>query len=71
MWKEKLNDRDNCFYTGCQTSGVYGDSCQKQCPINCRNNACHIKTGTCFDCEPGWKGATCNTISGIINIAFY
>nr|XP_022306121.1 multiple epidermal growth factor-like domains protein 6 [Crassostrea virginica] len=51
---------------GCETSGVYGDSCQKLCPINCRNNTCHIKTGTCFECEPGWKGATCNMISGCV-----
>ena len=59
------------MHVGCQTSGVYGDSCQKECPVNCRNNTCHIKTGNCFECEQGWKSSTCNTVSGIQKIKFY
>ena len=46
---------------GCQIAGVYGDSCAKQCPINCRGSVCHLQMGTCFGCVSGWKGTTCNT----------
>nr|XP_022311640.1 multiple epidermal growth factor-like domains protein 11 [Crassostrea virginica] len=46
---------------GCQTTGVYGESCEKRCPTNCRDNTCHIQQGTCFGCSPGWKGTMCYT----------
>lgn len=48
------------FVLGCQASGVYGSSCAKRCPINCRDDVCHIQEGTCFDCAPGWLGTVCN-----------
>nr|XP_022311272.1 multiple epidermal growth factor-like domains protein 11 [Crassostrea virginica] len=47
---------------GCQKSGVYGDDCKHICPINCRDNVCHIQKGTCFGCAPRWMESTCNTI---------
>nr|XP_022311625.1 receptor-type tyrosine-protein phosphatase epsilon-like isoform X1 [Crassostrea virginica] len=46
---------------GCQTAGVYGESCEKRCPTNCRDNTCHIQNGTCFGCSPGWNGTMCHT----------
>nr|XP_022305063.1 receptor-type tyrosine-protein phosphatase epsilon-like [Crassostrea virginica] len=46
---------------GCKTSGVYGNSCEKPCPTNCKDKVCHIKMGTCFGCTPGWIGTTCKT----------
>lgn len=47
------------FETGCQ-SGVYGNYCAIQCPINCKENRCHIQRGLCFACQPGWNGDLCN-----------
>ena len=49
------------FHSGCQTSGVYGDSCTEPCPPNCRDNVCHIQKGICYGCTPGWIETTCNT----------
>ncbi|XP_078328157.1 uncharacterized protein LOC144623568 [Crassostrea virginica] len=46
---------------GCQTTGVYGNNCSYRCPSNCRDSVCHIQNGSCFGCEPGWKGTTCST----------
>nr|XP_022305540.1 multiple epidermal growth factor-like domains protein 10 [Crassostrea virginica] len=45
---------------GCNRSGVYGSNCEIHCPINCKFNSCHIEKGTCFECNPGWTGATCD-----------
>ena len=46
---------------GCNISGVYGSSCDIPCPVNCRNNTCHILNGECFGCRSGWTGSACNT----------
>ncbi|XP_078327550.1 uncharacterized protein LOC111113525 [Crassostrea virginica] len=46
---------------GCETSGVYGSKCDIPCPMNCKNDHCHIQNGTCFGCKPGWTGTYCNT----------
>ena len=54
---------------GCQTAGVYGESCEQRCPINCRDNTCHIQKGTCFECSPGWRGTTCYT--GNVEVRIY
>ena len=48
------------FHSGCQASGVYGDSCKERCPANCRDNVCHIQKGNCFGCSPGWMDTICN-----------
>ncbi|XP_065937858.1 multiple epidermal growth factor-like domains protein 10 [Magallana gigas] len=46
---------------GCNESGVYGSDCDIQCPTHCKGNMCHIQNGTCYGCQPGWMGTTCNT----------
>uniref|UniRef100_A0A8W8NV84 Scavenger receptor class F member 2 n=1 Tax=Magallana gigas TaxID=29159 RepID=A0A8W8NV84_MAGGI len=46
---------------GCKRSGMYGDNCDKYCPTNCKDHKCHIHNGTCYACQPGWMGTTCNT----------
>nr|XP_034319436.1 scavenger receptor class F member 2-like [Crassostrea gigas] len=45
---------------GCKELGVYGSQCDIPCPINCKRNACHIKNGSCFNCENGVYGGYCN-----------
>ncbi|XP_019928883.3 multiple epidermal growth factor-like domains protein 10 [Magallana gigas] len=61
---------------GCQTAGYYGADCSSPCPhVNCQH--CHIETGTCqgcmpgyqgqrcqLDCERGWYGVNCNKTCG-------
>lgn len=43
---------------GCPTSGFYGYNCSIPCPdVNCRY--CHIETGTCEGCKPGYQGHRC------------
>ncbi|XP_052695521.1 protein draper-like [Crassostrea angulata] len=44
---------------GCNLSGVYGSNCNTTCPINCRNDTCHIQNGTCSSCKSGWTGISC------------
>lgn len=38
---------------------MYGSNCDIQCPINCKDNMCHIQFGKCFTCKPGWTGKSC------------
>ncbi|XP_065942478.1 multiple epidermal growth factor-like domains protein 11 [Magallana gigas] len=45
----------------CQNSTVYGSNCDRPCPINCKDNTCHIQLGHCFACPPGWTGNSCIT----------
>ncbi|XP_061165241.1 uncharacterized protein LOC133174188 [Saccostrea echinata] len=45
---------------GCASAGVYGENCEKKCPINCRNNQCDIVTGACLQCIDGWGGQHCD-----------
>nr|XP_034321234.1 multiple epidermal growth factor-like domains protein 10 isoform X2 [Crassostrea gigas] len=42
---------------GCPRPGYYGIDCNLPCPDNCRY--CHIETGTCQGCKPGYKGHQC------------
>nr|XP_034320794.1 receptor-type tyrosine-protein phosphatase epsilon-like [Crassostrea gigas] len=43
---------------GCPTTGFYGSNCSIPCPdVNCRY--CHIETGTCQGCKPGYEGHRC------------
>uniref|UniRef100_K1QFV1 Scavenger receptor class F member 2 n=1 Tax=Magallana gigas TaxID=29159 RepID=K1QFV1_MAGGI len=52
---------ESIFYTiGCRKHGVYGSNCDIPCPINCKDNTCHIENGSCLQCEPGWFGGYCN-----------
>lgn len=48
------------FKIGCKKPGVYGTTCDIPCPFACKNNACHIQSGVCFECEPGVHGSYCN-----------
>lgn len=29
-------------------------------PPNCEDNTCHIQSGACFTCKPGWSGVDCD-----------
>ncbi|XP_062597468.1 receptor-type tyrosine-protein phosphatase epsilon-like isoform X6 [Saccostrea cucullata] len=42
---------------GCNKTGYYGPDCSLPCPDNCRY--CHIETGACQGCKPGYKGHRC------------
>nr|XP_022307433.1 multiple epidermal growth factor-like domains protein 10 [Crassostrea virginica] len=44
---------------GCPTLGVFGESCSLPCPQNCQEGRCHIITGECLGCLPGYKGPQC------------
>lgn len=48
------------FYLGCKRTGVFGTGCDIMCPAACTDNACHILSGTCLDCEQGVYGSYCN-----------
>ena len=46
--------------SGCPTPGFYGVSCSIPCPDpNCRY--CHIETGVCLGCKPGYQGHQCES----------
>ncbi|XP_052682127.1 multiple epidermal growth factor-like domains protein 6 [Crassostrea angulata] len=43
---------------GCYSTGYFGSNCSFPCPdVNCQY--CHIETGTCQGCMPGYKGHRC------------
>nr|XP_022308875.1 protein draper-like isoform X1 [Crassostrea virginica] len=43
---------------GCHEEGYYGEDCSIPCPDpHCRY--CHLETGTCQGCQPGYKGHRC------------
>nr|XP_022308884.1 cell death abnormality protein 1-like isoform X1 [Crassostrea virginica] len=45
---------------GCPEPGYYGSNCSVPCPDpNCRY--CHLDTGTCQICEPGYEGHRCES----------
>ena len=42
-------------------STKYGPDCKLTCG-ECKNGLCDHETGQCLEgCNPGWKGALCNT----------
>uniref|UniRef100_A0A8W8NVW4 Uncharacterized protein n=1 Tax=Magallana gigas TaxID=29159 RepID=A0A8W8NVW4_MAGGI len=45
---------------GCPITGYYRSNCSVSCPdVNCRY--CHIETGTCQGCKPGYQGQRCES----------
>eukprot|EP00105_Crassostrea_gigas_P007522 XP_011421800.1 PREDICTED: uncharacterized protein LOC105324433 [Crassostrea gigas] len=43
---------------GCPATGYFGSNCSIPCPdVNCQY--CHIETGTCQGCKPGYQGHRC------------
>nr|XP_034318694.1 uncharacterized protein LOC105319650 [Crassostrea gigas] len=43
---------------GCPTTGCYGSNNTLPCPdVNCQY--CHVETGTCQRCRPGYQGYRC------------
>ncbi|XP_052717486.1 uncharacterized protein LOC128189775 isoform X1 [Crassostrea angulata] len=46
---------------GCKNDGFYGRNCDTPCPNNCKDSTCHIESGACLTCKPGWTGVHCNT----------
>ncbi|XP_062570775.1 protein draper-like, partial [Saccostrea cucullata] len=43
---------------GCSSPSHYGQDCSKPCPRNC-DLYCHIESGNCLQCKPGYKGKRC------------
>ena len=49
----------NDLILGCKRPAYYGSNCDIPCPDpNCRY--CHIETGACQGCKPGYKGHQCD-----------
>uniref|UniRef100_A0A8W8NWT5 Scavenger receptor class F member 2 n=2 Tax=Magallana gigas TaxID=29159 RepID=A0A8W8NWT5_MAGGI len=49
---------------GCRNTGYYGRNCDSPCPTNCKDSTCHIQSGACFMCKPGWTDIHCNKKCG-------
>nr|XP_034322583.1 uncharacterized protein LOC105338080 [Crassostrea gigas] len=43
---------------GCNRT--FGDNCSNHCPFNCLYGQCHLLTGQCYSCVPGYQGQDCN-----------
>lgn len=61
MWSWGLWFNLPLFDKGCNNVSVYGRNCDIPCPANCKDNTCHIESGVCYMCKPGWSGIKCNT----------
>lgn len=46
------------FCTGCNRT--FGDNCSNPCPFNCLYGQCHLLTGQCYSCVPGYQGQDCS-----------
>ena len=62
--KRRINDKRNIkkmkLVIGCPFPGMFGTNCSTPCPDpNCRY--CHIETGACQGCRPGYQGHRCET----------
>lgn len=59
------------LYAGCNNASVYGTDCDTPCPTTCKDNTCHIQSGSCFNCKPGWSGVKCNTSKMANNVFIF
>jgi hypothetical protein len=49
---------ERVYFIGCPIPGYYGEKCSIPCPdVNCKY--CHIETGACQGCKPGYQGHQC------------
>nr|XP_034315952.1 adhesion G protein-coupled receptor E3 isoform X2 [Crassostrea gigas] len=56
--KDVFSDLCEVEVYGCPVTGYFGSNCCVSCPdVNCQY--CHIETGTCQGCKPGYKGHRC------------
>lgn len=55
-----LSSNLNLFGAGCRNASFYGTNCDIPCPTNCKDSTCHIQSGACFTCAPGWTGLDCD-----------
>ncbi|XP_062581631.1 uncharacterized protein LOC134243391 [Saccostrea cucullata] len=53
------NDLCEVQVHGCLIRAFYGEDCNRSCPYTCQNHLCHIHTGECFSCLPGYQGPRC------------
>ncbi|XP_078328732.1 uncharacterized protein LOC111112398 [Crassostrea virginica] len=45
---------------GCPVRGYYGFNCNIRCSTHCLSD-CHIETGNCQGCQPGYQGDRCDS----------
>nr|XP_022310033.1 multiple epidermal growth factor-like domains protein 11 isoform X2 [Crassostrea virginica] len=63
MSEHAFNDLCEVEVYGCPDPTYYGNDCSKRCPDpNC--SYCHIETGACPGCKPGYQGHNCNLACG-------
>ena len=48
------------FKLGCPNRGYYGFNCNIPCSTHCLTD-CHIETGNCQGCQPGYHGDRCDS----------
>lgn len=66
-WFKKFNLLYITCGIGCSITGFYRSNCSTPCPdVSCQY--CHIETGTCQGCKPGYQGHRCEIGTYVWNI---